>query len=164
MEYDDVASTTPSRSRTRSMSPLLPRVEPSDVPMRRPTPVMRARPGASASFHIPRSGPLYPGIGEPNVTQPARHSVHLGRSARYGGDMAGPSMGRATEANPQREESYKLWSAIFEQEKNASLLAEQFQRHVGAVTLQLDMTRKELKESREASQSSKMDSIRSKMT
>ncbi|KAD6118900.1 hypothetical protein E3N88_10171 [Mikania micrantha] len=35
------------------------------------------------------------------------------------------------------------------------LHAEQFQRHVGAVTLQLEMTRKELKESREASQALK---------
>ncbi|KAD3640057.1 hypothetical protein E3N88_29280 [Mikania micrantha] len=60
MEHDDATSSTPSRSRTRSMSPLLPRREPNDAPVRRPTPVVGARPGASSSFRIPRSGPLHP--------------------------------------------------------------------------------------------------------
>ncbi|KAD4179987.1 hypothetical protein E3N88_28578 [Mikania micrantha] len=144
--------------------------EPSDAPVRRPTPVMGARPGASSSFRIPRSGPLHPGMGEPHVTQPARHSIHAGHSARYGREIVGPSRERASESNPQREENFMLWSAMFEQEKKASHLAEQFQRHVGAVTLQLEMTRKELKESREANQalkkkgffSSLWDSVRGK--
>ncbi|KAD6118808.1 hypothetical protein E3N88_10079 [Mikania micrantha] len=172
MEYNDAASTTPSRSRTRSMSPPLPRIEPSDGPVRRPTPVMGARPGASMSFRMPRSGPLYPTMGEPDLVQPARHSVHLGHSARHGMDMAGPSRSRAVDVNPQREENYMLWSAMFEQEKKATQLAEQFQRHIGAVTLQLEMTRKELKETREARQATKKkgffatvwDSLRGKKT